>query len=147
MSASTSLLLLPVYCSIYGRRFSFVSLIPVCIVHGVERMTWEQRLNDAEKEAFLDVDASGSRRHRAWNVIASEPRPTDIFNLRLVFVPGAELNLSGRSAEFFMGDVPDIGDVAATFTHASGSEIEASLPHWTSPMEVLYATFLEQGDR
>ncbi|HEX2294068.1 MAG TPA: hypothetical protein VHN37_02035 [Actinomycetota bacterium] len=120
----------------------------VVIVREVERLAWEQRLHEHEKEAFADETLDPElAKHRAWNVIASEPRPTDVFNLRLLFVPGAELNVSGARAEFFMGHVPGIGDVPATFTHASVDEIEASLPHWNSPFKTLYATFLDGRGR
>lgn len=45
-----------------------------------------------------------------------------------------------------MGDVPGIGEVAATYTDDPSDVIEASLPHWDSSMEVLYATFLDRKE-
>lgn len=117
----------------------------VLIVHGVVSFDWRvdfETFRQPTNEAFLDE----TRPYLAWTVIASEPQPTDTFNLKLQFVPSAELNISGVSAEFFMGDVPGIGEVAATYTDDSDEEIEASLPHWDSPMEVYFATFLDRKD-
>ncbi len=71
---------------------------------------------------------------------------TELFNLKLLFVPNAELTIAGASAEFFMGNVRGIGEVAATYADASIEEIKASLPHWESTFEVLYARFLDRKE-
>lgn len=118
----------------------------VLIVHEVARLEWYEDLHAIEKETIKEALSMGPGRHRAWIVIASEPRPTDLFNLKLQFVPGAELNVSGESAEFLMGDVPGIGEVAATYTDDPLDVIEASLPHWDSSIDVRYATFLERKE-
>lgn len=117
----------------------------VLIVHEVARLEWNEDLHAIEREMIQEA-VSTAPQHRAWNVIASEPRPTDLFNLNLQFVPGAELNVSGASAEFLMGDVPGIGEVAATYTDDPLDVIEASLPHWDSSFDIRYATFLERKE-
>jgi hypothetical protein len=43
-----------------------------------------------------------------------------------------------------VGAVPGIGEAAPTYTDASIEEIEASLPHWEPPFEVLYASFVDR---
>lgn len=114
------------------------------LVRDVDHLEWEERFGEAEH------DLIGLRHipqlHIAWNVIASILRPTDLFSVELVFVPGAHLNVSGSSAEFFLGDVPGIGEVAASYTDDPIEVIEASLPHWDSPFDILYATFLDRKE-
>jgi hypothetical protein len=116
----------------------------VLIVHDVEGMAWKLRLHEIEKEAFAKTWRP--RRYQAWNVMASELRPTDLFNLKVVFEPGAELSVSGASAEFFMGDVPGIGEVAASYSDATVDAIESSLQHWGSHIQILYATFVDRKE-
>ena len=119
----------------------------VLIVHEVERFSWQQRLQEIEKQMMeQEIASSSGPLYRGWSVIASEPRPTEHFNLKLLFAPGAEMSVSGASAEFFMGKVAGIGGAAVSFAESSSKEIDASLPHWDSRIEVLYATFLDRRE-
>jgi hypothetical protein len=79
----------------------------------------------------------------SWNVASSVPSNEDgSVNLRLVFFPSAELNVTARSAAFFAGDVPGLPDAPPDFA-GSGDEVAAGMASMDSPFEPTQATFIE----
>ncbi|MFJ2173884.1 hypothetical protein ACIQVO_30320 [Streptomyces sp. NPDC101062] len=81
----------------------------------------------------------------AWNVVGSEPsRTADSFGMKLSFYPEARLRLTGKSAEFYVVDVPGLGDTPPDYVDAADdtSNLGEELPTWASPFSLLRSASL-----
>ncbi|MFJ7996638.1 hypothetical protein ACIQ7D_05665 [Streptomyces sp. NPDC096310] len=81
----------------------------------------------------------------AWNVVGSEPsRAAGSFGMTLSFYPRAGLRLAGESAEFYVVDVPGLGDTPPDYVEAASdiSNLGQRLPSWASPFSPLWSASL-----
>lgn len=79
----------------------------------------------------------------AWTVVGSEPkREAGTFSLKMDCYPQAALQLCGASAEFYVIDVPGIGETPPDYTDADERTIESKLVGWSAPFSLLQATSL-----
>lgn len=101
------------------------------IARGVDRVEWD--VQDVRDLPFV-----------SHLVTQSVPSIDDgRFALTLGLVPDAGLTLRARGAEFFVGDVPDLGDAPPDFLEGSPDLIRAEMPGWASVFVPGYATFLD----
>jgi len=101
------------------------------IARGVDRFAWDaQDLRDLPFVSHL--------------VTGSSPSVDGCrFTLSLGMVPDAGLTLRARGAEFFVGDVPGLGEAPPDFFECSADLVRAEMPGWQSVFVPGYATFLD----
>lgn len=101
------------------------------IARGVDRFEWD--VQDVRDVPFVSHLVTGS----APSVDGC------LFELALGFVPDAGLTLRARGAEFFVGNVPALGEAPPDFLESSADLIRAEMPGWASVFVPGYATFLD----
>lgn len=80
----------------------------------------------------------------AWNVVGSEPYSAErLFCLQLSFVPDARLRIVAASAEFYVGDVLNLGERPPDYVTDDDSVIRTGVASWTSLFVPLHAAFLD----
>jgi hypothetical protein len=101
------------------------------VMHGLRHVEWH------------GVEALGSSRI-AHTVVSSEPNATQgLFTFGLVCLHGWRLTAVAGSAEFFVGDVPELPEVPPDFVEDDDETIEKGMPSWNSSFAPGWATFLE----
>ena len=83
--------------------------------------------------------------HRvAHYVMGSNPDVRgSLFSLELVCLGGWRLSAVASSAEFFVGDVPDLPEAPPNFIEDDEGTITAGMPTWGSMFKPEWATFLD----
>ena len=106
----------------------------VLVVHGLQRSNWRATQRGAEKTA--------------WSVVGSEMSTgSGLLNLNVTLSPSSSIEILGTSAEFYVLDVPEIGEVPPDYCSDGEVRIRSGLPGWGSSFSLLQASYLEaRGD-
>lgn len=79
----------------------------------------------------------------AWTIVGSATRRVGKFlTLECSFSPHASIQVSGKRAEFYVLDIPRIGDVPPDYCEDTESRIRDKLPRWDSSFSILHASSL-----
>jgi hypothetical protein len=101
------------------------------IVRGLDDLRWREVRTFSPLTAFTVV---GSR-----TLVSG----VGLIGVEIDFFPDASLVIRGIEAEFYVMDIPNIGEVPPDYSEASFEEIKDSLPAWTSACLLLQASNLE----
>ncbi len=102
----------------------------VLVMHDIGQVDWARG------------EPPGSRRV-AHYVMSSKPGVKGgLFTLELVCLRGWRLNAVASSAEFFVGDVPELPEAPPNFVEDDERKIAAGMPTWESVFKPEWATFL-----
>lgn len=100
-------------------------------------------LRGVEEFRWVTGGPRGSRR-AAHYVMSSQPGvQTDRFTLELVCQRGWRLNAIATSAEFFVGDIPDLPEAPPNFVEDDEQRVADAMPAWDSLFKPEWATFLD----
>jgi hypothetical protein len=100
----------------------------VLVAHGVQALNWSAE--------------PWSRRLTAWTVLGSEPKSDDqLFSLHLDFWR-SQLDLVAAAADFYVIDVPGLGETPPDYVDDGDTEIRARLVGWDSPLFPVQAVHL-----
>lgn len=102
-------------------------------IHDIERFSWRNQVERSPRLNWTILD---------WRPIAS---PSN-WQLNAMTLPSGDLELVGKSAEFFVGDVPGCDDAPPDFTTSTDQEIFEGLADWSSEFEPIYASFYPSND-
>jgi hypothetical protein len=103
----------------------------VLVMRGVRQVDW----------TWDELPGPGRVAHY---VMSSKPDVDgSLFTLELVCLRGWRLSAVATSAEFFVGDVPDLPEVPPNFVEDDERTVAAGMPAWDSMFEPGWATFLD----
>lgn len=98
--------------------------------------------------SFSWVSNSSGHAKIAWNVMDSVPDNRDGLVMHTLFMlPDAELHVSARSAVFFAGDVPNLGDRAPNYLKDTDEVVAAGTQSMRSPFKPSQRSMLEPSSR
>jgi hypothetical protein len=91
----------------------------------------------------LSGETSPGRSRMAHYVVSSRPDNRDLqFSIAIGCLQACRLELAAASAEFFVGDIPDLPEAPPDFGRDDEATIKAGMPGWGSQFEPGWATFL-----
>ena len=103
----------------------------ILVARGVHEFTWWAEPRSTSKTA--------------WNVVGSEPRPTNCpFEIDIDLVPRSRLRLVAESAEFYVGDVEGLELQLPDYGIDDDATVRANLADWRSSFSPMSATFLDR---
>lgn len=89
-------------------------------------------------------DMSPTRGRMAHYVMSSRPdNREDRFSIAIGCLQTCKLELAAASAEFFVGDIPDLPEAPPDYGRADEATIRAGIPGWGSRFEPGWATFVD----
>jgi hypothetical protein len=104
------------------------------VARGVERLAWS-----------ADVPTGPGR--MAHYVMSSRPDIRDRrFSIVIGCLQACTVELTAASAEFFVGDIPDLPEAPPDFGRDDEETIKAGMPGWGSQFEPGWATFLDESE-
>jgi|ERR1700734_494715 hypothetical protein len=81
----------------------------------------------------------------AWSVMGSAiTARTGHLELNITLAPSASVEILGTNAEFYVLDVPEMGETPPDYCFDREVRIRAGLPNWGSPVSILYASYLDR---
>jgi hypothetical protein len=81
----------------------------------------------------------------AWSVVGSVMRAySGLLELNLTLSPSSSIEIHGTNAEFYVLDVPEVGDVPPDYCSDGEGLIRSGLPGWGSSFSLLRASYLEE---
>jgi hypothetical protein len=88
------------------------------------------------------VERGGER--TAWSVMGSAitARPGHL-ELNIALAPSASVEILGTNAEFYVLDIPEIGETPPDYCSDGEVQLRAGLPNWGSPFSILHASYLD----
>jgi hypothetical protein len=102
----------------------------VLVVRGLQRSNWRAIQRGVGKTA--------------WSVVGSEMSAgSGLLNLNVTLSPSSSIEILGTSAEFYVLDVPEIGEVPPDYCSDGEARIRSGLPGWGSSFSLLQASYLE----
>ena len=102
----------------------------VLIVRGLQKSTWRA------------IQRGGER--TAWSVVGSEMRAgSGLVDLNVTLSPSSSIEIVGTSAEFYVLDVPGIGEAPPDYCPDGEGSIRTGLPGWGCSFSLLQASYLE----
>lgn len=105
----------------------------VVVVHGLSHLAWTAE------------PAPRGRMNRAVELWTPASR-SEAFTLTAALWRAGTLELRGRAAEFFLGDVPGCDDPPPNFVVDDEATVRAGLASWSSPFHPSSASFAGSGD-
>jgi hypothetical protein len=103
----------------------------VLIVRGLQASNWRA--------------VQRSREGTAWSVVGSAVcMRCGLLDLNITFSPSSSIEILGTSAEFYVLDVPEIGETPPDYCSDGEERIRSGLPGWGSSFSILQASYLEQ---
>ncbi len=103
-------------------------------------------MRDVEEVRWFSKEERGDRR-TAHYVMSSNPTTREgRFVFELVCLRGWDLSAVSSSAEFFVGDVPDLPSAPPNFVEDDERAIAMGMPAWRSMFKPEWATFLDSTE-
>ena len=102
----------------------------VIAVHGVESIRWAGEARTSARTQWSVVGWSPAVHAGRWSLAAA-------------MVPSCRLEIVGRGAEFYVGDVPGCDDAPPDFLDATDEELRTGLAGWSSEFDPVHASFLD----
>lgn len=101
-------------------------------------------MHDVAEVQWVADERWEHRRRVAHYVMSSKPNiEGDRFTFELVCLRGWRLSAVASTAEFFVGDVPDLPEAPPSFVEDDEQTIAAGMPAWDSMFKPEWATFLD----
>ncbi|MBS2966411.1 hypothetical protein KGA66_25440 [Actinocrinis puniceicyclus] len=102
----------------------------VLVMRGSRQVSWRASGRDGERTA--------------WSVVGSVTHlRSGLLNLDIRLSPSASIEILGASAEFYVIDVPEIGEAPPDYCSEREEHIRNGLPSWDSPFTLLQASHLD----
>lgn len=100
-------------------------------------------MREVERFSWTCAERPGSHRVAHYVMSAKPDVKQGLFTLDVVCLRGWHLDAEASSAEFFVGDVPQLPEAPPNFIEDDERAIAAGMPAWDSDFDPGWATFLD----
>jgi hypothetical protein len=102
----------------------------ILVIRGLQHANWRA------------IERGGER--TSWSVVGSVMRTRPgLLELNITLSPSSSIEILGTNAEFYVLDVPEIGEAPPDYCSDGEGRIRSGLPSWGSSFTLLEASYLE----